>query len=478
MSERAALLDRAGLPPVPPAIVEAWLPPAAVALLGAGLAAAAAGAASGRDGLALTGAAAAALGLLVLMAGDWVDPLVAVALSLPLPALYAAGDLRLAPAAPLTGLVLAAWVAGWPARPGPVARGRLPVPALAAFAAAYAGAALVSDHRGAAARELANMGVLLLLLLVATDLLRRQPGRATGLVRVLAAVAAGTGILAVLETVGVLPGRFPDAGALNRAALGFGQPNGLGMFLAITLPFAVHVMVTSPARWGRALAACAVAAIVAGLVGTFSRGSWLAVLAGAAVLPLAGGWRFTARVWATAALAALGADLLSGGEVRAAVLGLVTDWSVVQRSALMLAGVKMFLAHPLAGVGPGAFPLELERIGALVPDLWDLKPTPHNAYIQMAAEAGVLGLAAFVTLLAAILVRALRLARAPARDAAEASLRRAVLWAFAIVLLEGLVEWPFSHGHGQLVVLVAALACALPLGAAAGPGSPARRRSC
>lgn len=463
MSERIALTGRDQRTSVGIHHIEEWLAPAAVVVLGAGIAFGLAGAASGHLGLTFGGGAAVAIALVVLMAGEWLDPLVVLALSLPLPALYTAGDLRLASAVPITALVLAAWVVGWPGRPGPVRAGRLPLAAIVGFLGAYGLAGLLSEHRGAAVREIANMGVLLLLLVVATDLIRRRPGRADLLVRVVAAVAAATGAFAVLETVGLLPARFPDAGMLNRAALGFGQPNGLGMFLALSLPFAVHVRLSAATRLSRVLGTVAIAATVAGLLGTFSRGSWMSVLVGAAVLPLAGGWRFVLRVWGVAVLAAVAADVASGGTIQETVFGVFRDWSVAQRAALMLAGVQMFLEHPLVGVGPGGFALEVEGIGAQVPGLWDLKPTPHNAYIQVAAEAGVIGLAGLLTLLGAIFVRAVRLARAPARDSVESSLRRMLLWAFAIACLEGLVEWPFSHGHGQLVVIIAALACALPL---------------
>lgn len=450
---------------------EEWLPTVAVMTLGAGVTALLAGVGLGAVPLALAGGAAAGLGLVILLAGEWLDPLLVLGLSLPWPALYASQDLRLAAAAPVTALVLAAWVAGWPRRPGPVRLGRVPVPMLGVFLGIYALAGLLGEHRGTAAREVANLASLLLLLLAATDLIRRKPRRVDALVRVIAVVAGITGGLAVLETVGLLPARFPDAGHLNRAALGFGQPNGLGMFLAISLPFVVHLRRLATTSVGRLGAAVAIAATVAGLLGTFSRGSWLSVLAGAVVLPLAGGWRFTLRVWLGALIAALVADEAGNGVIRETALGLFNDWSIAQRAALMLAGLEMFLQDPVLGVGPGGFALELDRIGARVPDLWDLKPTPHNAYIQMAAEAGVAGLAAFVALLGMLLARALRLARSPSVDPGEASLRLTVLWALAVVCAEGMVEWPLSHGHGQLVILIGALACALPMGVDVEPGA-------
>lgn len=443
-------------------LLDEWLPLAAVTSLGVGLAAAMAGAASGSLLLVGGGGGVAALGLLLLMAGEHLDPLVALALILPLPALYATGSLRLAPAAPMTALIISAWVLGLPIRTGDVRQARLPALPIFLLLSAFGLAGLASAYPGDAVREMVNLCVLLLLLFIATDLVARRPARAITLVRMLSLVAAVTGAFAVLETVGVLPGRFPEPAGYNRAALGFGQPNGLGMFLALSLPFVVYVRRVADGRAARWGASIALAATLGGLVGTFSRGSWLSVLVGAAILPLAGQWRFTLRIWGVALLIAVGVDFASGGLVREVVFGILEDWSIVQRAALMLAGLEMFLQNPLLGVGPGGFLPELERSGALIPQLWDLKPTPHNAYIQMAAEAGLVGLVAFLIFLGALFRQSVRLARAGGLRR-ERRLHEAVLWALAIALAEGMVEWPFSHGHGQLVMMTAALACGLPL---------------
>jgi hypothetical protein len=78
----------------------------------------------------------------------------------------------------------------------------------------------------------------------------------------------------------------------------------------------------------------------------------------------------------------------------------------------------------------------------------------------MAAEAGVIGLIAFAVFLGTSLVvqiRGVRLDRADADVPREdASLRRALLWSFAVACAACIVVWPFSHGTGQAVMLVAA----------------------
>ncbi|MBW3534816.1 MAG: O-antigen ligase family protein [Gemmatimonadetes bacterium] len=434
----------------------AALGPALVALLGAGLVTALAGTAAGDDALAVGGAVAAACALVPLMAAGRVDPILVLVLSLPLPALFASSDLRLAPAAIVTALVVVAWFLAWGPSRRPLPLLHVPMVGLAAFLGSYALAGLFTPHRAAAAREIVNLVALGLLLLAAVDLLVRRPGEAGRMARIVAAVGGVTGALAMLEAVGVLPGRFPEPSGLNRAALGFGQPNGLGMYLALSLPLAVHVRAVTRTAWGRGAATLALAALAGGLVATLSRGSALSVVAGALVLAMAGAWRTTLKVWAAALLAAIVAGVATGGAVFEVITGVVSDWSVAQRAALMLAGVRLFLLNPLTGVGPGGFAEELDQAGVLVPALWDLKPTPHNAYVQVAAEAGLVGLAGFLLFLGVVFHRLLVSAREKGLAPEERNLRLALLWVFAIALAEGMVEWPFSHGHGQLVILVVA----------------------
>jgi O-antigen ligase len=235
------------------------------------------------------------------------------------------------------------------------------------------------------------------------------------------------------------------------------------MYLALSLPFVVHVRQHSGAGVSRAMATAALGATVVGLICTFSRGSWLSVLAGTGVLLFVGERRFVLRVLGGALLAALMVDIGTGGAVRETVTGTLVDWSVAQRAALMLAGVQLFLENPILGAGPGAFAAELDRLGALVPTLWDMKATPHNAYIQVAAESGLVGLTVWIVLLAGLIRRGIRAVRHPVGDAPQIDLRRAALWSLAIFCAEGMVEWPLSHGHAQIAVIAAALVCAAPI---------------
>jgi O-antigen ligase len=435
---------------------ESGLAAALVALLGCATVIMLAGIAM--DDVPVTVAGGAALGavLVALVAADWLSGLYVIALSLPLPAVYDTGDLRIATAAPVTAAVLLGWVL----QHGALARApdvrRLPVLPSIALLAAFLLATVLAPYPLVSVRELLNFLLLFAFLVLAADRLASRPERVRGAVTMLVAVAALSGVAALLETLDILPGQFPRTETRwFRAALGFGQPNALGLFLALSLPLAAHRLhVTRGAA--RSLAAFSVLAIALGLFGTFSRGAWLSVLAGTAVLFFARSGRYALRIWVVAFFGALVLDIVSGGALRDTAARTIDDWVIDQRAALMLAGVLMFLDHPLTGVGPGGYAESLDRYGAQIPQLWDYLPTPHNAYVQMAAEAGIVGLLAFVAFLAAVLWRALRAARRAAHgtNAEEASLRRALLWSVAVACCAGMVVWPFSHGTGQAAMFV------------------------
>jgi O-antigen ligase len=435
--------------------VDPWVATTASLAVGGGLVLALAGGVAGDLPWLALGGGAVATGLAVLVAAGWLDGPVLAALSVPLPALVSDEGLRVAGAAPIAAVVLAGWAWTFAAPRPRFDPGRIPVTPAVVLLAAWVVSALFADAPLVSARETLNLLLLVLLLVACVDLFRRRPASREDAVTVLAALAALTGGLAVLETAGVLPAAFPRTGtSLYRAALGFGQPNGLGLFLAMSIPLVLHRRATARgaprAWWGLALLLA-----VAGLVGTFSRGSWLAVLGGAGALALVGAGRRALRVWVGALVLAGLADLASGGAIRDTVERTAGDWVIEQRAALALTGVVMYADHPVTGVGPGGFAEALDEYGALVPALEDLQPTPHNAYVQAAAETGTVGLAAFLLVIVAAGVVLVRSARsAPRLSDAEASLRRAVLWSMATVALAGMVIWPLAHGYGEAVVLI------------------------
>lgn len=421
------------------------------------------------------GAGLFAIGATLVLAGAWIPPLHTLALVLPLPPLYASDALRVSPALAFTLAVLAAWVldaaatapaVAHPVHPDP-RRGRaapprpaIPLPPVATLLGALVLATVFAERRTTAAIELMSWTLALGLLFVGTDLLRRSPRSRHSLALTIAAVAGVSGAAATLQTLGLLPSAFPIRGSpFQRATLGFGWPNELGMFLALALPFSIHAIGAARTGLTRTAAIGGALLVGCGLLATFSRGSWVAVLFAPVVLFVVHDGRIALRVWGLALALGLAADIASGGAVSDRIAATIGDWVVEQRAALTLAGLLMFAAKPILGIGPGGFADGLESYGPRISWLWDYLPTAQNAYVQLAAETGLLGLGALLLLLVLLFRRLLHgVQRAGVHS--ERSLRTAALWSFTTALLLAFNEWIFAHGIVQLVVIGAAIGLA------------------
>ena len=453
----------------------------AVVVAGWGAALALAGASTSSLPLAVVGGAVIAAGIVLIMAAGLLDGPVLLALSLPLPAAYASETLRISAALLVTAVVVPAWLLRRTLEGRALAFGALPRRATALLGAAVLLATVFAQVRLPALRESITFALLFGVLLMTADEVAAQPGKARSIALALGTAAAAAGVAAVLEAADVLPGRFTGSGSeFYRAALGFSGPTELGVYFALSLPFAVYVRTSARGRAGRMLGTASVACCVLGLAATFSRGSWLTVLAATATLGLIAGPRLMLRVWTAALMAVVAIDLASGGALRSRAARTLVDEIVIQRFALQYTGLLIFREYPVTGIGPGGFGEGLERFGPQVASLWDYAAAAHNFYIHMAAEAGAIGLAALLVFFGAVLfvlVRGARRARAAASAGAlsadQAALQRTLAWAFGTACIAGTFEWLFAHGLGQLIMLTAGMGCGLaPLTA---PRSPAAR---
>ncbi len=147
-----------------------------------------------------------------------------------------------------------------------------------------------------------------------------------------------------------------------------------------------------------ALLTALVAVLWLGLAPTFSQSSFIALLAGLAVLAaLRWSLRWTLAAVAIGALAALAVVVLSGGSK------VTTDRINIDtagRANLVSGGIHLFAQRPVYGYGAGSFPRayreHLDTNGAPV-------SISHTEPITVAAEQGLVGLAAYGALLVAAL---------------------------------------------------------------------------
>lgn len=140
---------------------------------------------------------------------------------------------------------------------------------------------------------------------------------------------------------------------------------------------------------------------------TFSRAGWFALAAVAAVLALAGGKRawpalkpgFAGLVAGAVGAAGWGIYARTPGVLRASLESSSYAGGVGNRDELWHAAWKMWLAHPILGVGAGNFELLLPAYG-----LFGIRTHANSWYLQALAEGGLLLLAATLLLIAAIVL--------------------------------------------------------------------------
>lgn len=285
-----------------------------------------------------------------------------------------------------------------------------------------------------------------------------RPGwRVWGLLICLLAAPAATGALGLAQfALGLGPESFGIGGGRVRAYGTIGQPNSFAGYMNQAWPLAAGLALFALAglRQGAprrpallTLALAGVAAVLTGgaLIASFSRGGWIGAVAGllalgsAAFALLPADLRIVVRRFLVAvaavgvALLALGGGGLLPDAVEQRAISLVRNlrlfdargvavtpenFAVVERMAHLQAGWNMFRSRPLLGVGPGNYSVAYERPPGPDAPPFSVRPWytsrghAHNYYLHIAAEAGVVGLAAYLLLIGAVMAQALRAMRA------------------------------------------------------------------
>jgi O-antigen ligase len=248
--------------------------------------------------------------------------------------------------------------------------------------------------------------------------------------RAIVAAGAFMGIVVILQQwlgpleydmagFGQLGAQFTDdSGEVQARLTGpIGEQNYFAQIMAVLIPVAAGLAFTSrgPQRW---LYWIATLLICGAVVMTYSRGTLvslalaipfallfgflrlrhLAVIALCGALAVAASPYLAKRVTSIGDVAMKSVGLRAGGFRNA-------DWASRGRATEMHAAGLMFLDHPLFGTGPGLAPEYMPEYAALAGGfVRAANRRTHSLYLQLAAETGLVGLFAFLGMIAMVLL--------------------------------------------------------------------------
>ena len=317
--------------------------------------------------------------------------------------------------------------------------------------------------------ELAKGFIIFLL----TAMLVDSPGR---LRRALWVIIGAGSFLAVLGLYQVGSANFADSfGGLARIknaqiyadvfepriAGPVGDPNFFAQMLLILVPLALFMAWTTARPWLRWAAYLAATTLAAATIMTYSRGGALALAVVVTLSLLARGLRWRNGLIAVAVVGAVVALAPSEFSSRLTTLQqllpgydtptLHPDSSFEERRLVTRTAWRMFLDHPVAGVGAANYPARFDeysdQVGSDAREYDEPADPeyPHSLYLETAAELGLIGFLTFMALVVAVLWSLHRARRnlAASGDPVTAALARGIQIAVFGYLIAGL----FLHGH-------------------------------
>ncbi|MEM9760162.1 MAG: O-antigen ligase family protein [Pseudomonadota bacterium] len=227
-----------------------------------------------------------------------------------------------------------------------------------------------------------------------------------------------------------------DGRTQRRLSGPIGDTNRFAQILAVLLPLAAALAMTAKRPVVRGLSWCAMLLILGGVSLTFSRGALLALFLAVPFAIYLG----MLRLRHVLIFVALGSVLFTAlpqyfdrvasiGQAARSVMGLTAagvmsaDGATRGRLTEMQAAGLMFLDRPVVGVGLGMAPAHYAEYALVVGG--KVRPgerRSHNLFLQLAAETGLLGLAAFMAVLLVAFVPLDRLRRRALDDPPLATL--------------------------------------------------------
>lgn len=269
-------------------------------------------------------------------------------------------------------------------------------------------------------------------LFFAAYLLFMEHGHKRGLAIALLASGSAVALYALVQKF-VLGSAYLWEGA--RATSVYPFPNAVGLFLAPLTVLASGMALQAVRKKNTVCAVlCAAAAglMLAGIVVAESEGALVGIAAGLFLLGMC--FARTRLMTAIGAMLIVIAVLLVP-QVRSPVLQklMLQDWSGTVRRMIWEETATMLKDRPLFGAGLSGFPIRLEPYHHYKIEIFQY---PHQLFLNLWSETGVLGIIAFAWIIAVFVLRAVP------RIGSSAS-SRVALTMMAAILVHGLVDVPY-----------------------------------
>ncbi len=228
---------------------------------------------------------------------------------------------------------------------------------------------------------------------------------------IVSALISGCVLIVISLLTGFGPKISMDARDERINVAGTYDVNDLALLFVVTLPFAFFMLKEST-KYQRLLLLAAIALMIVGIIKSGSRGGFLGLLIISALLLI----RSSKQARKYALIAILGGAIIFVAAAPAAywaristILSLKKDYNMNLQTGRMKVwenGLKMIAAHPLTGVGINCFSIAHADYSGT-----KINISPHNSFIQIAAELGIPGFLLFVAIIFTSIFAARRVRR-------------------------------------------------------------------
>ena len=240
-------------------------------------------------------------------------------------------------------------------------------------------------------------------------------------------------------------------GTLCRCTGFFGQPITFGEYLSMVLIMALMLLFAASEKKRRFLFGLSIPIIFAGLVFTYSRAAWVGLLAGITTIGVLNGKRALLVLSVGVVLICITLAFFPKLSVTKRAISILdlAYWSGAERTYLWRSSLKIIKDHPITGVGVDGFRKVYPQY--ILPQAKEPHLThPHNTFLGIAVECGILGLAAFLWFLVTLFKMTLDVFRKTS-DKYLKAVGLGCFGAFSAFVVSGLTEYNF--GDSEVVVL-------------------------